>query len=76
VTGELRQRLRVEIDAARRARIDWSAEPRCRGCGIEIADAWSGDPLYTTGCRCCSERRATRAKRERTGEVLLAEEAA
>jgi integrase len=32
--------VRAAIDAARRAQIDWSREPRCSGCGVRRALEW------------------------------------
>jgi hypothetical protein len=56
LTAELRQYLRLAIDASVRQRIDWGAEPRCADCGIEASE-------YLEGCRRCGNRRRGKLRR-------------
>jgi len=65
VTAAARGSVRAAIDAARRAQIDWSREPRCSGCGVELRDAISELPRYVAGCYACTDRRITRHARTR-----------
>ena len=58
-----RQRLRWLIDAARRQQIDWETDCRCRGCGVELIDEWTGEERYVAGCRTCSDRCGKRRTR-------------
>ena len=71
MTAELRQALRFAIDRAVRARIP-TPKHACAGCGVELFDPWTDEPVYVSGCRTCSERRAGRAKRERQHSAQLA----
>jgi hypothetical protein len=52
-----REALRRALDAHARARIDWQAEPRCAGCGVEQSDPWSEQYRYVPGCPTCTDRR-------------------
>lgn len=63
MTAEFRPALRYAIDEARRARIDWRAEPRCAGCGVEATD-------YALGCRTCWDRRNGRKRRAEASAQL------
>jgi hypothetical protein len=56
VTAALRDYLRRERDARVRALIDWNAEPRCGGCGVERFDSFDR-PRYLDGCAACAARR-------------------
>lgn len=58
-----RERLRSLVDRARRAAIDWEAESRCRGCGVEQRDRETGELRYSEGCRTCAERRSGHRRR-------------
>jgi hypothetical protein len=58
-----RETLRRTIDRARRAAIDWDADPRCAGCGVELAQAISDAPRYVAGCGTCSDRRSKHRRR-------------
>lgn len=69
MTADLRHSLRLAIDRAVRARIDWDAEPRCAGCGVEQADPDSGAYRYVPGCPTCSDRASKH--RQRTSEPSL-----
>lgn len=60
MTADLRHSLRLAVDRAVRARIDWLAEPRCVGCGVEQADPFTGAFRYVAGCRTCTVRRYNR----------------
>jgi hypothetical protein len=60
---EQRVGLRLLVDAARRQQIDWHADPRCRGCGVELIDRWTGEERYVAGCATCSDRRGKRRTR-------------
>lgn len=70
LTADLRKRLRAAIDTEVRARLP-EPQAACRGCGVETYDHWSGDPVYLTGCRTCSERRFGRLRRERQHDSQL-----
>lgn len=74
MSAELRQALRLAIDRAVRARIDWQAEPRCSGCGGELFDE-DGQPEYIAGCRLCTDRRCKHRLRARDETQLVLEEA-
>lgn len=63
MTAATRQALREAIDLAVRARFDWLAEDRCRGCAVELSDPWSELPRYVDGCATCKERRYRRGVR-------------
>jgi hypothetical protein len=69
LTAVERERLRDLIDRARRAAINWQSVMRCRGCGIEQRDAWTGEPRYLAGCSTCSDRRSKHRARERRGSL-------
>ena len=71
MTGELRETLRAAIDQATRQRIDWAAEERCSGCGVEQFDPWTKEPRYVAGCRTCSDRRLRRQYRAAAGGTQL-----
>jgi predicted RNA-binding Zn-ribbon protein involved in translation (DUF1610 family) len=45
--------------------MDWSREPRCTGCGVELRDPISELPRYVDGCGTCTDRRITRTARTR-----------
>jgi len=53
------------IDGARRAAIDWDADVRCAGCGVEHVDSDSGEFRSVSGCRTCADRRSGRQRRSR-----------
>jgi hypothetical protein len=63
VTAAARGAVREAIDAARRAQIDWSREPRCSGCGVELHDPISELPRYVAGCASCTDRKLQRSRR-------------
>jgi len=65
VTAATRGSVRAAIDAARRVQIEWSREPRCSGCGVELRDAISELPCYVAGCYACTDRRIVRRARTR-----------
>jgi hypothetical protein len=65
LTGELRDLIRALIDSTTRAQIDWTAEARCRGCGVEQSDPWTGARRYVAGCRTCTDRKLRRLYRAR-----------
>lgn len=48
----------------RRAAIDWQTVRRCRGCGGEQVDCWTGHARYLAGCSTCSDRRSKHRARE------------
>jgi hypothetical protein len=71
-----RKRLKLHIDAYRRAQIrkagglratrDWTPElGRCKGCGIRLGD-------YLVGCSVCDDRRWKREQRQRQRERVAA----
>lgn len=66
LNGRERQTLRRLIDAERRRRIRWEAEPRCARCGIEIVDRDDGGYRYAAGCPTCADRRAKHRQRSRS----------
>jgi hypothetical protein len=68
---EFRQVLRQAIDDAARARIDWRAEERCAGCGVEQSDPWTEEARYAVGCRVCSDRRSKRRSRAEEAQLAL-----
>lgn len=76
MTADLRQSLRLEIDRAVRSRIDWEAELRCAGCGVEQIDPDTGAYRYVDGCPTCTDRRGKRQLRVRDREPQLAFEVA
>jgi hypothetical protein len=63
MTAAAREHVRRAIDAAARGRIDWTAEPRCAGCGVEQIDPWTEHPRYVVGCPTCTDRKLRRAYR-------------
>jgi hypothetical protein len=63
MTAAVREQVRAARDRAVRAAIDWTAEPRCAGCGVEQSDPWTGEPRYVAGCRTCTDRRLRRSYR-------------
>jgi hypothetical protein len=67
----VREQVRNARDRAVRAAIDWTAEARCTGCGVEQADPWTGEPRYVAGCGHCTDRKLRRAYR--AGEQLNAQ---
>lgn len=43
--------------------IDWDADARCAGCGVERIDRDSAEPRYVGGCRTCADRRTKHRRR-------------
>lgn len=76
MTADLRHSLRLAIDRAVRARIDWDAELRCVGCGVEQIDSDTGDYRYVPGCGTCSDRASKHRRRDAEREPQLAFEVA
>lgn len=76
MTADLRHSLRLAIDRAVRTRIDWQAEPRCAGCGVEQLDEDSGAYRYVPGCPTCSDRASKHRCRDAERERQLAFEVA
>jgi hypothetical protein len=66
-----REQVRNARDRAVRVAIDWTAEPRCAGCGVEQMDPWTSAPRYVAGCRTCTDRRLRRSYR--AGKQLSAQ---
>lgn len=71
MTAELRQSLRLAIDRAVRERINWQADPRCAGCGVEQIDSHSGQHRYVAGCGTCSDRASKHRQRTTRPAVQL-----
>ena len=60
MTAEDRWTVRLARDEHVRALIDWRADPRCSGCGGELADDF-GRASFTLDCDTCWDRRSGRA---------------
>jgi hypothetical protein len=71
MTAEQRQTVREAKDAHRRASIDWTAEPRCAGCGIELRDIVTREPMYASDCDRCTARRNRRRPRPTSPQLAF-----
>jgi hypothetical protein len=67
----VREQVRNARDRAVRVAIDWTAEPRCAGCGVEQMDPWTSVPRYVAGCRTCTDRRLRRVYRRQPKRPAL-----
>jgi hypothetical protein len=65
LTRDQRDLIRTLIDRAARVQINWTAEARCRGCGVEQIDPWTRAHRYVAGCRTCTDRKLRRFYRAR-----------
>lgn len=72
MTAAARGSVRAAVDAARREQIDWSHEPRCCGCGVELRDPITEAPRYVDGCRPCINRKVVHRSRRTRKLVQLA----
>jgi hypothetical protein len=64
-----RETLRRLVDASRRDTIDWGADLRCVGCGVEQVDRDNGEHRYAAGCRNWSDRRCKHRQRDRASAL-------